>query len=215
MELEGCKLSLKFLWSVGISIGTFITDRHRGIAKWLLSTCPNIKHYFDLWHVARTINKTLLKTSKENGCSVLKDWMASIRNHLYWCVTSTAEGFGDLIVAKWLSITRHIANKHTKHPSTLFKRCTHGKVGKRKWISNLNITMQLNLCVHMFSIGTYAHEKLTKVVQRTGLLNDIRRLSKEDQTSALEGFHSTLNQWHPKMLCFSWMGTYCRYLFIC
>jgi hypothetical protein len=26
----------------------------------------------------------------------------------------------------------------------------------------------------------------------------------------LEGFHSTLNQWHPKMLCFSWLGTYCR-----
>jgi hypothetical protein len=31
------------------------------------------------------------------------------------------------------------------------------------------------------------------------------------KTSCLEGFHSTLNHWHPKMQHFSWLGTYCRY----
>lgn len=34
------------------------------------------------------------------------------------------------------------------------------------------------------------------------LLNDIRNLSSEAQTSCLEGFHATLNHWHPKMICF-------------
>ncbi|KAK3728961.1 hypothetical protein QZH41_016823, partial [Actinostola sp. cb2023] len=35
-------------------------------------------------------------------------------------------------------------------------------------------------------------------------------MSPEAQTSCLEGFHSTLNYWHPKMISFSWLGTYCR-----
>ena len=71
----------------------------------------------------------------------------------------------------------------------------------------------IKLSFYSYKPGTYAHERLCKIIQRTGLVNDIRRLSKEDQTSALEGFHSTLNQWHPKMLSFSWLGTYCRYNF--
>jgi hypothetical protein len=40
------------------------------------------------------------------------------------------------------------------------------------------------------------------------LLSDIK--CSDAETSSLEGFHSTLNQWHPKMKCFSWLGTYCR-----
>lgn len=43
------------------------------------------------------------------------------------------------------------------------------------------------------------------------LVNDIKKLSADAQTSCLEGFHSTLNHWHPKMVCFSWLGTFCRY----
>ncbi|KAK3746874.1 hypothetical protein QZH41_008131 [Actinostola sp. cb2023] len=43
-------------------------------------------------------------------------------------------------------------------------------------------------------------------------LNGIKKLSPDTQTSCLEGFHSTLNQWHPKMMCFSWLGSYCRHI---
>lgn len=46
----------------------------------------------------------------------------------------------------------------------------------------------------------------------TRILNDIKQLSSESQTSCLEGFHSLLNQWHPKMLHFSWLGTFCRHI---
>ena len=46
---------------------------------------------------------------------------------------------------------------------------------------------------------------------KTKLLNDIKKLSPDAQTSSLEGFHATLNHWHPKMICFSWLGTYCRF----
>lgn len=45
-------------------------------------------------------------------------------------------------------------------------------------------------------------------------MNDIKKLSNDAQTSCLEGYHATLNFWHPKMICFSWMGTYCRYIIL-
>ena len=60
--------------------------------------------------------------------------------------------------------------------------------------------------------GTPAYERLEKIVLKTSLLNDIKQLCPDAETSCLEGFHSTLNQWHPKMKCFSWLGTYCRYM---
>jgi len=47
---------------------------------------------------------------------------------------------------------------------------------------------------------------------KASILNDIKRLSPKAETSCLEGFHSTLNQWHPKMTCFSWLGTFCRHV---
>jgi hypothetical protein len=59
-------------------------------------------------------------------------------------------------------------------------------------------------------LGTKSYDKIKQVLSKKSLMKDIQRLSPMEQTSALEGFHATLNQWHPKMLCFSWMGSYCR-----
>ncbi|CAH3153273.1 unnamed protein product [Porites lobata] len=53
---------------------------------------------------------------------------------------------------------------------------------------------------------------MKQILMNTRLLNDIKKLSSEDQTSCLEGFHSTLNQFHPKMICFSRLGTYSRHI---
>ena len=57
--------------------------------------------------------------------------------------------------------------------------------------------------------GTDVYNKMKQVLMNTRLSNDVKELFSEDQTSCLEGFHSTLNQFHPKMICFSWLGTYC------
>ena len=44
------------------------------------------------------------------------------------------------------------------------------------------------------------------------LVKHIKKLSPVVQTSSLEGSHSVLNHWHPKMICFPWLGTYCRWI---
>lgn len=62
--------------------------------------------------------------------------------------------------------------------------------------------------------GTKAFEKLNNLLMSTILLGNIKKLSPDVQTSLLEGFHATLNHWHPKMVCFSWLGTFCRYIHV-
>ena len=58
--------------------------------------------------------------------------------------------------------------------------------------------------------GTCAYKQLNNILANTRILNNVKKLSPEAQTSCLEGFHSTLNHWHPKMIGFSWLGTYSR-----
>ena len=98
-----------------------------------LKLIPNISMTF--WHVAKSITKEVLRGSKEKGCEILKDWAPAIKTHLYWCATSTTQGFGNLIVAKWRSFTRHVCDKHEKHPDELYPKCAHTPLTqRRKWI---------------------------------------------------------------------------------
>jgi hypothetical protein len=62
-----------------------------------------------------------------------------------------------------------------------------------------------------YTIGTDAYDKVLAICGKTAIVNDIAKLSSVVQTSQLEAFHSTLNQFHPKMIGFSYTGTYCRY----
>lgn len=135
MELEAAKRCFNFLIAAGIAVAIFVSDRHKGIAKWIRECCPQTKHFYDIWHVARSISKKMLKASQESGCGVIKEWIKGVRNHVYWCANSTKQGFENLILAKWKSLMRHVANKHQGHPDTLFPECAHDDdIEPRKWI---------------------------------------------------------------------------------
>ena len=47
---------------------------------------------------------------------------------------STKMGYGDMIVAKWKSVVRHITNKHEDHPDELFPECAHDELDDRLWL---------------------------------------------------------------------------------
>ena len=53
MEKEGLSRALEHLSDKGMAIQVLVTDRHKQIAKWIRETHPEIKHYFDVWHVAK------------------------------------------------------------------------------------------------------------------------------------------------------------------
>ena len=149
MELKGCQDCFAFLKAAGLTIALFVSDRHRSIAKWIREQLPATKHFFDIWHVAKSVSKKLLQVGKESGCELLVKWQRAIKNHLHWCATSTKLGFGELILAKWKSIVRHVCNKHDNHPDPLFRQCVHGPTSRRYWLKKGELFWQIQLILNI------------------------------------------------------------------
>lgn len=53
MEKEGLHRVLNFTKERGLNVGVLVTDRHQQITKMMREQHPDIKHYFDVWHVAK------------------------------------------------------------------------------------------------------------------------------------------------------------------
>ena len=134
MELLGAQKCFEKLKKEGIDISSFTSDRHLGIAKWIRTNERGTQHFYDTWHVIRSICKKVINASKEKGMELLQKWVKGIRRHMYWCVLSTKQGFGALIAAKWESIMGHVAGKHYGHENPLFPQCAHGELERRKFI---------------------------------------------------------------------------------
>ena len=56
MEKEGLVRALDFLKQHTLSVGVLVTDRHRQIAKFIREAHPEIKHYYDVWQLAKSIS---------------------------------------------------------------------------------------------------------------------------------------------------------------
>lgn len=52
MEKEGLH-RLKFLKEHDLDVEVLVTDRHKQINKWLREKHSGVKHYYDIWHVAK------------------------------------------------------------------------------------------------------------------------------------------------------------------
>ena len=56
-----------------------------------------------------------------------------------------------------------------------------------------------------------AYEKRGELFTNNSLCTAVKKSSPHDQTNCLEGYHSVINQFAPKMLAYSYLGIYCRY----
>ena len=85
---------------------------------------------------------------------------------------------------------------------------------KSKKIYFEKITIELiffcPLIVLIFLVSE-AYEKLCFALQKITLTKAIKKASSVEQTSCLEGYHSVVNQFAPKMLAFSYLGMLSRY----
>lgn len=59
MEFYGFKKTLNFLLDQDMNITKFVSDRHLSIAAFMRDVHPEIKHRFDLWHIAKSKLKVL------------------------------------------------------------------------------------------------------------------------------------------------------------
>ena len=55
MEYMGFQRSMTYLTECGIKISTFISDRHTSIAKHMRERLKEVTHYFDLWHLKKSM----------------------------------------------------------------------------------------------------------------------------------------------------------------
>ena len=111
MELEGFIRCIDQL-EKDLEVQMISTDRHVQIkAKMATEKYCHIKHQFDPWHIAKGISKKLSQASKQKKFQVLGHWVPSIVNHLYWSLI-TANGNGEELVERFLSVIHHVCNKH-------------------------------------------------------------------------------------------------------
>ncbi|XP_051952543.1 uncharacterized protein LOC127622482 [Xyrauchen texanus] len=182
-----------------LHLATLITDRHRQVAKWVREELSpeGTRHYFDVWHIAKSLGKALDAASKE--CDQLQLWRPAIVNHLYWTAASTPDGNPAVMEAKWKSLVNHIQDIHD-HDTPAFSSCVHGPLDgdqrNKEWLDP----------------GSLAAVKLENIITRTALLKDVRQLSPQHQTFSLEAYHSLILHFAPKHTGFSYVGMYSRLL---
>nr|XP_055062763.1 uncharacterized protein LOC129445807 [Misgurnus anguillicaudatus] len=192
MEKEGLKRSLDLLDSNGLTVDYIVTDRHPQIQKFLRER--SITQYYDVWHFEKGLSKRLALLAEQKGCEVLKKWLRSIRNHVYWCATSSTSGPEK--VAKWNSLINHLQNVHV-HDDPTFSKCEHPdqeSTNSTKWLTP----------------GSMVLHKVEKILVNKRVLRDVGKLSHHHQTSSVEAFHSLILRFAPKNVVFPFIGMLCR-----
>ncbi|ELT90196.1 hypothetical protein CAPTEDRAFT_205652 [Capitella teleta] len=140
----------------------------------------DVDHRFDVWHIAKSFKKKMLALSARKGCSEFQGWIKSVVNHLYWVASSTPDGNGPLMLAKWLSIAT-------------CRMCT----------TTMEILSSLHVCTVIWRMLHHEHGC-------NPMRKDIPMLSPMEQTSELEAYHSVVNQFSQKVISFSYFGMTCR-----
>ena len=56
MEKEGFIRGMKKFAEYNISSNMLVTDRHIQLAKWIRENLSEIKHRYDVWHGAKSLN---------------------------------------------------------------------------------------------------------------------------------------------------------------
>lgn len=87
-----------------------------------------------MFYIFSEVRKVLLKLGKEKGCEIVNEWIRSCLNHLHWSASTTANGDGNVIWAKFKTFLSHILDKHEGLNDPLFDKCSHGDIEPRKWL---------------------------------------------------------------------------------
>ncbi|KAG0423115.1 hypothetical protein HPB47_001081 [Ixodes persulcatus] len=212
MEKEGLKRSLDNMINQGLTIGMLVTDRHIGVKAMMKSDYSDTRHRFDAWHLAKGKDALPYWEMSKGKNKILLSWLKSIRSHVYWCAQTSGDN-GDLVLAKWTSLLRHMSNVH-EHPNALYPACSHGDMTHRWWLQEGKFSFYI--CVSFTFTDTLLitwsepYVALHKIVMAPHLIKDIPRLSGGCQTYNLEAFHSLLIHFTPKSFHFGYAAMVAR-----
>ncbi|XP_040177724.1 uncharacterized protein LOC120909984 [Rana temporaria] len=190
--------ALERVLSDGVNVKIIATDRHVSIRKIIREKYPEIRHEFDVWHVAKSIEGKLMAESKKSTGRKLAGWVPLVKNHLCWS-SSTCQLNTLLLKEKWLSINFHASNLHEWHGNSLYHHCSHKPIPtdeerEYEWLTQ----------------GSTAHHKLKSIIEDPRLLKDLEHLSGFYHTGELEVFHSMVLKYRSKWQHFSMDGMVAR-----
>ena len=80
------------------------------------------------------IQKILSAEAKRKGFEEIEQWIIPCVNHFYWSASTTFDGNGGVIWAKFKSFLSHCVNEHKDLDDPLFNRCAHGEIVDRPWL---------------------------------------------------------------------------------
>lgn len=161
----------------------------------------------------------LLKLSKERDCEIIGRWRKACVSHFYWSVLSSSEYQGEVKLAKFQAFLSHVINKHKQLPNKIFDKCCHGVITIQKLWMLKGVLKRPRTTFYMYYtdlftyiplLGSEAYEKLCNALNKENLCKAIKGASSDAQTSCLEGYHSVVNQFAPKMYSYSYLGMLSR-----
>lgn len=200
MEKVGFNSCINFLLDRNIDISVIATDRCPSIIKEIRDNYPEINHQHDVWHIAKSVKKSLLAASKTKSTSILNEWLRSIVNHLYYS-TQHCDGDPDRLVELWLSELNHICGNHSWDENTTFRQvfqCSHENVDET--LANRDLEKSY------LQFGSDAYLALKNIVSAPRLLSALRHCTLSLSTASLENLHSVMLKYTPKRLHFGSLG---------
>ncbi|XP_077060398.1 uncharacterized protein LOC143712064 [Siphateles boraxobius] len=200
-ELEGLKRSMQFLMDQDMQVSALITDRNRQVAKWVREKMcsEGTRHFFDIWHIGKSVQKALDAAAKERDCEDLKLWRPAIINHLYWTAASTPTGDPDEMQAKWQSMINHVQDIH-EHSTPAFTSCAHppseGEARNKEWLEPGYATNLMVSLVEEYSKSPQALQESSAVLSSAApppLTNSLQKVPKDEAVSLHLARHSRFN----------------------
>ena len=155
-----------------------ITDRKGDVRGMLAKEFSTLEHHYDIWHVAKSFKKEMMKKAARRGCRGLMKWIRHITNH-FWYSIQECENNYERLIEVWVSCLNHVCNVHSWISGGIQKSCLHAELApddKREiaWLQE----------------GSSAFEALKSIVLNAQLLKSLKQCTGFFFTSDLENFHS-------------------------
>lgn len=166
-------------------IASVATDSHVKIKK----TCEQyfrIQHEYDAWQYTKSVEKRLLAASKKANCSVIAEWIPTIKKHLWWC-SGTSNGNAEVLREMWQSVLMHVTDRHEWDHGNMYHACAHRPFTKLE-----------RHCRPWIKANSQPYLALYDVVMNPKVLKDLEHLSQFLHTGEIEVYHHFVSKYRPK-----------------
>ncbi|XP_044147031.1 uncharacterized protein LOC122935330 [Bufo gargarizans] len=176
---------LKRILQNRFEVKSVVTDYQPKIRK----TCEQyyrIHHKYDVWQYTESLEKRLQAASKKENCSVIAEWIPSIKKHLWWCCT-TSKRNGEVLRELWQSLLMHVTDQHEWDHGEMCHACAHRPLTKLE-----------RRCQPWMKENSQPYLALYDVVMNPTVLKDLDHLSQFLHAGELEVYHHFVSKYRPK-----------------